>query len=785
MRVLISLFILLSACPIHAYVTEADRAPNGLTHCKQLDSHEAIFNQSDVTFQANNSTTELNKQVVWSNMIKEIDMDSVRVARQSIVKPLPPTEAEKRKRVVRSVSRIIKQASSKKAKQPYYQAEVITNSVPDRPYREIITPYKGNTQPSSVAPYRKVSLVQRSGVKITRTEMGIEKIEDFDNGTIQMSYRGIEIKPIIDPPDCDCEDSTLQDTTVLIHKSMDETWVQLFYERFDVYIEENYYNNNTPEIDEFFNKFEPRYELMENITGWSSEQFYEMKLKIYVNGSTTGCYGGSAIPGQANIIFSDPLYMPGCPQPGGLGELGNNWPYMGVALHETLHSINPVPIWANRWLTEGFAEYHEYNILSIYGDISQETADTEVFLGSSYFNWEDYVANDYYDTSPSENEIQESYGYDITAWMFSMMRDDYNLEWDNFYNIINENTNTLYRSLGWGGDYITDMVVIDVFGRAVGWDFETQTKPVWRYDGPSGPGWGVRNWESLDWYPDLTLDMNLSNEAPVVGEELTITSNISNNANLIDLTNVSVRFYTGSELIDEQIINIDSNDSVAVSTMIELTEGTYDISVIVDKDNWKLERNETNNNAATTVTVSADTDSDGIADVLDNCPSVPNSNQLNSDSDNLGDACDNCPTVANELQEDTDSDGAGDACDQCPGFDDNIDQDSDAIADGCDNCPDVPNPGQEDADGIPPGDACCCINIRGNANGDGAENVNISDITYLVEYLFGIPLGPIPPCPNEADVNSSPNGAINISDITYLVEYLFGVPLGPAPPACP
>ena len=81
----------------------------------------------------------------------------------------------------------------------------------------------------------------------------------------------------------------------------------------------------------------------------------------------------------------------------------------------------------------------------------------------------------------------------------------------------------------------------------------------------------------------------------------------------------------------------------------------------------------------------------------------------------------------------------------------------------------------------------CCIGIRGNANGDESENLNISDVTYLVDYLFGVPeLGPAPPCPEEGNANGDVGEQTNISDITYLVEYLFGVPeLGPAPPACP
>ena len=58
-----------------------------------------------------------------------------------------------------------------------------------------------------------------------------------------------------------------------------------------------------------------------------------------------------------------------------------------------------------------------------------------------------------------------------------------------------------------------------------------------------------------------------------------------------------------------------------------------------------------------------DGDNDGIADSVDNCPAVPNKNQLDTDSDGIGDACDNCTLRANTNQLDVDSDGYGNACD--------------------------------------------------------------------------------------------------------------------------
>ncbi|MCI5228215.1 MAG: hypothetical protein D3918_16575, partial [Candidatus Electrothrix sp. AX2] len=55
----------------------------------------------------------------------------------------------------------------------------------------------------------------------------------------------------------------------------------------------------------------------------------------------------------------------------------------------------------------------------------------------------------------------------------------------------------------------------------------------------------------------------------------------------------------------------------------------------------------------------ADTDSDGINDSDDNCPTVANPAQEDDDNDGLGNACDNCQEVANPGQEDGDCDEVG------------------------------------------------------------------------------------------------------------------------------
>ncbi len=96
----------------------------------------------------------------------------------------------------------------------------------------------------------------------------------------------------------------------------------------------------------------------------------------------------------------------------------------------------------------------------------------------------------------------------------------------------------------------------------------------------------------------------------------------------------------------------------------------------------------------------SDTDADGIPDASDNCPTVPNTNQLNYDGDLLGDACDT----------DDDNDGLLDVnepagcsldgdCDNDLISDGNLDPDSfGPIVAGPDNCVTAGNPSQTNTD---------------------------------------------------------------------------------------
>jgi hypothetical protein len=86
----------------------------------------------------------------------------------------------------------------------------------------------------------------------------------------------------------------------------------------------------------------------------------------------------------------------------------------------------------------------------------------------------------------------------------------------------------------------------------------------------------------------------------------------------------------------------------------------------------------------------------------------------------------------------------------------------------------------------------CCI-IRGDINHMGEPEPDITDLIYLVTYMFQE--GPLPQCDEpyspeclehyfpEADVNGDGSCTPNITDLIYLVTYMFqkGPPLVPCP----
>lgn len=130
-----------------------------------------------------------------------------------------------------------------------------------------------------------------------------------------------------------------------------------------------------------------------------------------------------------------------------------------------------------------------------------------------------------------------------------------------------------------------------------------------------------------------------------------------------------------------------------------------------------------------------DSDADGVGDNADNCIDTANPEQVNSDSDSLGNACD--PDDDNDglndefdpfpldpyEQVDTDSDGVGDNGDNCPsvGNADQLNSDTDSLGNECD--PDDDNDGLTDAEEL----ALGTNSILPDTDGDGWSDKEEAD----------------------------------------------------------
>ncbi len=108
--------------------------------------------------------------------------------------------------------------------------------------------------------------------------------------------------------------------------------------------------------------------------------------------------------------------------------------------------------------------------------------------------------------------------------------------------------------------------------------------------------------------------------------------------------------------------------------------------------------------------ISKDSDSDGIIDSQDNCPTIYNPQQKDKNADGIWDMCsdvdkdgikwykDNCPYTYNPDQKDINNNKVWDACE--------FDKDKDGVFDSIDNCITTYNPDQKDIDSDGIWDAC-------------------------------------------------------------------------------
>ena len=84
----------------------------------------------------------------------------------------------------------------------------------------------------------------------------------------------------------------------------------------------------------------------------------------------------------------------------------------------------------------------------------------------------------------------------------------------------------------------------------------------------------------------------------------------------------------------------------------------------------------------------------------------------------------------------------------------------------------------------------CCVGMRGNVDGDPNDEIDISDLVMLCDYMFSG--GAAPPCWAEANIDGSccgPDGVpdtqddLDIGDLVMLCDYMFAGGVAPWP--CP
>lgn len=77
----------------------------------------------------------------------------------------------------------------------------------------------------------------------------------------------------------------------------------------------------------------------------------------------------------------------------------------------------------------------------------------------------------------------------------------------------------------------------------------------------------------------------------------------------------------------------------------------------------------------------------------------------------------------------------------------------------------------------------CCIGVRGNIDNDPQDIIDISDLVYLVDFMFTG--GPASVCLDEANVDGDIGSIVDISDLVLLVDFMFSNEGISVPADCP
>src|SRR3990170_7871013 len=153
--------------------------------------------------------------------------------------------------------------------------------------------------------------------------------------------------------------------------------------------------------------------------------------------------------------------------------------------------------------------------------------------------------------------------------------------------------------------------------------------------------------DALHWCNPLTVYISPTSGAAssIISFSITLTNGI---ADSLDVRSIGVHFQWDSTAWEWGTMTLPgfATDTNTLSKTLAPTPGDYVVAITVEgRASGDLFYEGCGPFTATFV-VLADSDADGVANLVDNCPDVANADQADGDADGLGDACDSSPSGA-------------------------------------------------------------------------------------------------------------------------------------------